>query len=198
LIIKGIFHLISVSQVEGISNLPSSGPVIVAANHLTYVDPFTLQFALPRPLFYMGKEQLFRNPALDWVLRQLGGFPVYRGEKDAWAIQHAGKVLRNDQVLGIFPEGTRSWGKGLRPAKTGAARMALAVGCPIVPIALHGPQYMFKHFPRRTTIHITIGDPLYPEADETYLSLTDRLMFTLAGMLPPEARGVYRYRPPGF
>jgi 1-acyl-sn-glycerol-3-phosphate acyltransferase len=197
-ILRATFKLISISDVQGVENLPASGPVIVAANHLTNFDVFPLQFALPRPIFYMGKEELFRNPFMDWFLRQLGAFPVYRGAQDAWAINHAEKVLSQNRVLGIFPEGSRSKGRGLRPAKTGAARLANTMNCPIVPIAIHGTQYMFRKFPRRTKIYITVGEPLYPQADETHLALTDRMMFAMAEILPPEARGVYSYRPSGF
>jgi 1-acyl-sn-glycerol-3-phosphate acyltransferase len=195
---KVLFSLVGDRHTQGAENLPASGPVIVAANHLTNFDVFPLQHALPRTIFYMGKAELYRNPALDWLLRQLGSFPVQRGARDAWAIDHAEKVLRSGQVLGIFPEGSRSKGRGLRPAKTGVARLAQAVDCPILPVAIHGTQYMFRHFPRRTPVQINIGAPLYPEPSETLLALTDRVMFTLAGMLPPEARGVYSYRPPGF
>lgn len=197
-ILREAFKLISVSEVYDVENLPASGPVIIAANHLTNFDVFPLQFALSRPIFYMGKEELFRNPALDWFLRQLGAFPVYRGAQDGWAIAHAEKVLHQGLVLGIFPEGSRSKGRGLRPAKTGAARLAHAVACPIVPIAIHGTEYMFRKFPRRTKIYITAGAPLYPQPSETHLALTDRVMFAMAEMLPPEARGVYTYRPSGF
>jgi 1-acyl-sn-glycerol-3-phosphate acyltransferase len=197
-ILHEAFKLISIRYEKGIENLPASGPVIIAANHLTNFDVFPLQFALPRPIFYMGKEELFRNPAMDWFLRQLGAFPVYRGAQDAWAIAHAEKVLRQGLVLGIFPEGSRSKGRGLRPAKTGVARLAAALECPVVPVAIHGTEYMFRKFPHRTKVYITAGPPLSPQPDETHLALTDRVMFALAEMLPPEARGVYAYHPSGF
>jgi 1-acyl-sn-glycerol-3-phosphate acyltransferase len=197
-IVKVIFSLFGATQARGVNHLPASGPVILAANHLTNYDVFPLQFVLPRPIFYMGKEELFRNPLMDSLLRQLGGFPVHRGAQDTWAIQHAERVLAHGQVLGIFPEGTRSKGHGLRPAKTGVARLAQSAGCPIVPVAIHGTQYMFRHFPRRTWIRIALGEPIYPEPDETHLGLTERVMFSMAAMLPPEARGAYRYHPAGF
>lgn len=196
--IKGIFSLFAAIQARDVNRLPASGPVILAANHLTNLDVFPIQFALPRPIYYMGKEELFRNPLMDSLLRQLGGFPVYRGAQDTWAIQHAERVLAHGQVLGIFPEGTRSKGHGLRPAKTGVARLAQAANCPIVPVAIHGTQYMFKYFPRRAQVRIALGKPIYPEPDETHLGLTERVMFSLADLLPPEARGAYRYRPTGF
>ena len=83
LTLKGLFYFFGVIQVRGVKHLAASGPVILAANHLTNFDVFPLQFALPRPIFYMGKEELFRNPVMDYMLRQLGGFPVYRGSQDA-------------------------------------------------------------------------------------------------------------------
>jgi 1-acyl-sn-glycerol-3-phosphate acyltransferase len=174
------------------------GPVVLAANHLTFFDVFFMQFALPRPIFYMAKAELHRNPLMDAVLRQLGSFPVERGARDEWALHHAQRVLEHGQVLGIFPEGTRGKGQGLRPAKTGAARLAMAVGCPIVPMAVMGTQRMFHRFPRRTRVSITLDQPLFPHHAETALALTDRLMFALAEMLPPEGRGVYAQHPVGF
>jgi 1-acyl-sn-glycerol-3-phosphate acyltransferase len=196
--VLGVFRLLTRFTVSGAEGLPSSGPVILAANHLTTYDVFFMQAAISRPIFFMGKEELFRHPVMDWLLRQLGGFPVYRGEGDEWALQHAERVLRAGQVLGIFPEGTRSKGKGLKPAKTGVARLALEVGCPIVPVALHGPQYMFTRISRRTLISVSFGKAVFPDPDDSALGLTDQIMFALAEMLPAEQRGAYRTQPQGF
>jgi 1-acyl-sn-glycerol-3-phosphate acyltransferase len=196
--LKGIFSLFGAIRSSGLEKLPSDGPVIVAANHLTNFDVFPLQFALPRSLFYMGKEELFRNPFMDWLLRQLGAFPVYRGVRDEWAMRHAEKLLEQGNVLGMFPEGTRSKGGGLKAAKTGAARLSETVQCPIVPVALYGTQNLFHHFPRRTEVRVTVGNPIYPKPEDTHLDLTDQLMFSLASMLPPESRGAYQVHPPGF
>ncbi len=185
-------------EISGVENLPTEGPIVLAGNHLTNYDGFLIQLFLPRPLFFMAKAELHENPLLDTWLRQLGAFPVQRGERDEWAIDHAREVLDHQQVLAIFPEGTRSKGQGLRPAKTGAARFALAAGCPILPVTVQGTEKMFKQFPRRTRISIQVGEPIYPQEGESPLALTDRLMFTLADMLPAELRGVYAERPRGF
>jgi 1-acyl-sn-glycerol-3-phosphate acyltransferase len=197
-LLLGGFRLLTRFAVTGAEQMPQTGPVILAANHLTNYDAFFLQAAIRRPIFFMGKAELFRHPAMDWGLRQLGGFPVYRGAGDEWALRHAGRVLRAGQVLGMFPEGSRSKGRGLSPAKTGVARLALAAGCPIVPVALHGTQHMFKGVSRRTLITVTFGEVVYPEARESPLGLTDRYMFRLAGLLPAELRGAYRVQPQGF
>jgi 1-acyl-sn-glycerol-3-phosphate acyltransferase len=146
----------------------------------------------------MGKAELFENPVLDTILRQLGGFPVQRGSRDEWAIRHAQQVIEHGQVLGIFPEGKRNHGRGLRAGKTGAARLAIANDCPIVPLAVNGTQRLFKGGLQRLPVTITHGWPILPRPHESAFALTDRLMFDLSRMLPPEQRGVYALHPPGF
>ena len=195
---RALFQLVATLHVSGVENLPDEGAVVLAANHMTNFDVFPMQFALPRPIFFMAKAELHRNPGLDVILRQLGSFPVERGARDEWALRQAQKVLEHGQVLGIFPEGKRNKGLGLHPAKTGAARLALTVACPILPLAVDGTQRLFRRFPRRTRVRITVGSPLHALPGETALALTDRLMFALAEMLPPRQRGVYARRPDGF
>jgi 1-acyl-sn-glycerol-3-phosphate acyltransferase len=196
-LVRAAFFLVMEFHVEGRENYPLDGPVIIAANHVTNFDVFPMQFALPRPIFYMGKAELF-NIALDAILRNLGAFPVYRGEKDEWAMRHAAKVLARGQTLGMFPEGTRSQGRGLRVAKTGTARLAIEANCPIVPLAVIGTDQFFKKFPRRAKVTIKLLPPILPSPNDTPLSLTDRLMFALAAGLPESQRGVYAETPKGF
>jgi 1-acyl-sn-glycerol-3-phosphate acyltransferase len=185
-------------RVEGLENWPSEGPVVLVANHVTNFDVFPIQFALPRPIFFMGKAELFKNPLMDSVLRNLSGFPVNRGENDQWAMRHAAKVLAHGQMLGMFPEGTRSKGRGLKFAKTGSARLAIEAHCPILPLAIIGSDQFFKRFPHRTRVQITLLPPLIPRPNENPLALTDRLMFSLAQGLPEEMRGVYAEVLDGF
>jgi 1-acyl-sn-glycerol-3-phosphate acyltransferase len=197
-IVRSLFKLVMKMEVVGLENFPRQGPVILAANHVTNFDVFPMQFALPRPIFFMGKAELFRNPLLDIFLRNLSGFPVNRGEKDLWAMRHAAKVLKYGQVLGMFPEGKRSKGKGLTVAKTGVARLAIDMDCPIVLVAVTGSDRFFKRFPHRTRVRIEFLPPLLPKTGESPLALTDRLMFTLAQSLPEDMRGVYAEMPRGF
>ena len=197
-VIRSLFTLVMKLEVVGLENFPRRGPVILAANHVTNFDVFPMQFALPRPIFFMGKAELFRNPLMDVLLRNLSGFPVNRGEKDQWAMRHAAKVLKRSQTLGIFPEGTRSKGKGLAVAKTGAARLAIEANCPILPVAVTGSDQFFKRFPHRARVQIEFLPPLSPKPGENPLALTDRLMFTLAQALPEGMRGVYAEMPKGF
>jgi 1-acyl-sn-glycerol-3-phosphate acyltransferase len=182
-------------RVTGREHLPRTGAAIIACNHLVNFDVFPLQLALPRMIFFMGKAELFQIRPVHWLFRQLGGFPVYRGERDFWALDHARKVLSTGQMVAIFPEGTRSRGVGLALAKPGAAKLAIEMNCPVVVVAVAGIQRLFKNFPHPTVVHVGISPPLYPAPDDSPLSLTDKIMFTLAANLPVELRGVYAERP---
>lgn len=185
-------------EATGLEHFPREGAVIVAANHVTNFDVFPMQFSLPRVIFFMGKAELFKNPVVDVLARNLSGFPVQRGEKDQWAMNHALKVLHHGQTLGMFPEGTRSRGGGLKVAKTGTAKLSLEAGCPIVPMTIVGSDRFFKRFPHRARVRIQVLPPILPKPDESPLALTDRLMFTLARGLPEDMRGVYTETPHGF
>ncbi len=196
--VRGLFVPLMDLQVRGLENFPREGAVIVACNHVTNFDIFPMQFSLPRPIFYMGKEQLFRNRLTDALFRNMGAFPVSRDKKDSWAYNHALKVLAHGQTLGMFPEGTRSRGHGLIVARTGAARLSIQTNSPIVPMAIIGSDKFFRLFPRRTRVTVILLPPILPHPEETAIALTDRVMFSLAAALPPEMRGVYADVPKGF
>ena len=195
--VRNFFSAAMVMRVEGRENFPLDGPVIIAANHIANFDVFPMQFAVPRAICFMGKAELF-NTLLDPLLRILCAFPVNRGEKDEWALRHARKVLIRAQTLGMFPEGKRSKGGGLGVAKTGTARMAIEMNCPIIPMTVVGTDKFFKRFPHRSVVTIKLLLPILPNPNDTPLSLTDRLMFTLAAGLPEAMRGVYAEVPKGF
>jgi len=195
---RPVFALFMDLRITGLENFPSDGAVIVACNHVTNFDVFPMQLSLPRPIFYMGKAELFKNPVTDVLFRNLGAFPVSREKKDPWAYNHALKVIAHGQTLGMFPEGTRSQGRGLGVAKTGVARLAIETNTPIIPMTLTGSDKFFTHFPRRTRVTVGLLPPILSHPAETPLALTDRLMFALAAALPAEMRGVYAEMPKGF
>lgn len=197
-ILRQVFRLIMKMEIEGLENLPLSGGIIIACNHVTNFDVFPMQLSLPRPIFFMGKAELFKLPPMNWALRNLGAFPVYRGEKDQWAMHHAQRVLEHEQTLGMFPEGTRNKSRGLGVAKTGTARLSIENGAPIVPMLVVGSDQFFKKIPHRARVTIKLLPPLVSLPGETPLALTDRLMFTMAASLPEEMRGVYAEIPKGF
>lgn len=187
-----------VINVRGLENLPPSGAAVVASNHLVTFDVFPVQLALPRMVFFMGKAELFQIGLVHAVFRHMGAFPVYRGEHDAWALEHARQVLAAGQIVAMFPEGTRSRGRGLALAKPGAAKLAIEMNCPLVVVSVDGIQHLFKSFPRRAVINVVIAPPIIPTPDDSPLALTDRMMFVLAQNLPEELRGVYARLPKGF
>ncbi len=186
--------------VEGLKNFPREGAVIVAANHVTNFDVFPMQISLPRPIFYMAKDSLFKNPIAALGLRNVGAFPVDRnlGGKDEWAMNHARKILDNGLTLGMFPEGTRSRGEGLGLAKTGAARFAIEKQVPVLPMSITGSDKFFREFPKRNPVRVVMSPLIFPDPGETSLALTDRIMFSIAVNLPEEMRGVYAEIPKGF
>ena len=197
-VVGSVLKLFMVLHIDGLENLPQNGPCILAANHLSNLDVFPMQLALPRPLFFMAKAELFSNYLLSWLIRQLGAFPVHRGASDQWAIIHSHKILDKGLVLAMFPEGSRSRGKGLSVAKTGAARLAIEKNIPLIPVAIFGSQNLFKNIPHRVHVSVDICSPLYPDLDDDPLSLTDQAMFALARKLPAELKGVYAESPKGF
>jgi 1-acyl-sn-glycerol-3-phosphate acyltransferase len=193
---RWVFKGVMVMDIHSLENIPGQGAAIVASNHVNNFDVFPLQLALPRPLFFMGKAELFQIGFVHAVFRRMGGFPVYRGEGDAWALEHSTRLLAAGQLLAMFPEGTRSRGRGLAVAKTGAARLAIDTGVPIVTVSIDGSQRFFKQFPRRNRVQVVIAPPIIPQPGETAISLTDRMMYSMAANLPPELRGVYADNPP--
>lgn len=127
-------------QVNGREHLPSSGGIIIAANHHSAWDPILLGCAIDREIYYMSKEELFHNPIGAWFFRKLHAFPVKRGSVDRRAIRQALDVLKAGQVLGIFPEGTRvESGQKVEP-QAGIALLALRAQVPVVPVGLKGSR----------------------------------------------------------
>jgi len=195
-------HTFADVHVEGIENIPQ-GPLILASNHIAMADILVLGLELPRHPYFMGKAELFTRPVLGWAYRMLGSFPVRRGEADVWAFEQAGKVLKAGEMLGMFPEGTRSRRTAaLRPAKTGAARLALRYRVPIVPAAISGTETLFaegQFAPRHARVDLCIGAPIDvaalappgPPSYETLTGLTTCVMQAIAAMLPAPYRGVY-------
>lgn len=143
-------------QVYGRENIPEKGPFIVCSNHINWIDPVFIACSFPSriKIHFMAKEELFqKNFLVTFVLTRLGAFPVKRDTADISAIKKFLQLLKEGQVLGLFPEGTRSkTGKLLKPMN-GAALIALRSGVPIVPVAILDPYRPWKK------LRITIGEP---------------------------------------
>lgn len=150
-------------KVEGLEKVPRTGPVILAANHISYMDPVAMGCALERPIRFLAKEELFRIPLLSPLIRGLGAFPVKRGTGDRGALRTSLEILNQGHCFGIFPEGQRNKTKQrLLPFKPGAAMLAAKSGAVVVPIALLGTKGWVGK------ITVRIGDPLrFPETEES-------------------------------
>jgi glycerol-3-phosphate dehydrogenase (NAD(P)+) len=124
----------------GREHIPSKGPVIVAANHRSFLDPFVIATMARRPMYYVAKQELFSNRFQAWVLNALGAFPVARGAGDTEMIETARAILGRGDIVLIFPEGTRTRPGSLGTPKRGVGRLALETGAPVVPVAVIGTE----------------------------------------------------------
>jgi 1-acyl-sn-glycerol-3-phosphate acyltransferase len=142
-------------KVIGASNIPPTGPAIIACNHVSYLDPPALGCAIRRPIAYMAKTELFEIPVLGPLIRGLGAFPVDRSRGDVAAIKQAAEVLRSGAMLGIFPEGTRNLDGTVKP-QLGVALLASRTGAPVVPAYLSGTAQA----QRLAKVTVVYGEPV--------------------------------------
>jgi 1-acyl-sn-glycerol-3-phosphate acyltransferase len=158
-LVTGYFHL----QSQGTEHIPDTGAIVLACNHLSNLDPVLLAAVCPRPINYLAKIELFRIPILGSFIRRYGAIPLRRSASDPEAIRLAEQVLEQQQILALFPEGTRSRIGQLKPFRFGAARLALKHNVPLVPAAITGTDQAMPagaKIPRRETIRVAIGPPI--------------------------------------
>jgi 1-acyl-sn-glycerol-3-phosphate acyltransferase len=164
-----LLRLVFRPRIEGLENVPSSGAAIVAGNHLSFSDHFLMPAILKRRITFLAKAEYFTGPGLKGRLtaaffRGIGQIPVDRsGGKASTAIDAALGVLGKGELLGIYPEGTRSHDGRLYRGRTGVAMMALRARVPVVPCAMLGTfelQPPGRKFPRLGRVTIRFGEPL--------------------------------------
>lgn len=157
------FQLTGGLGVEGIENIPRTGPVIVAPNHLSHLDPPIVACSVPRKVAFMAKEELFRNPVFGALIGSLNAFPVRRGEGDTEAIRKTLERLDAGELVLVFPEGTRGDGKVLGPFNRGVGMLAKRSGALVVPAGIAGTERKLPRgaaFPRLAKTKIVFGAPL--------------------------------------
>jgi 1-acyl-sn-glycerol-3-phosphate acyltransferase len=150
-------------KVYGLNNVPRTGGVLMVSNHQSLLDPLLLGARLRRPMSYMAKSELFKNPAFGRLIRSVGAFPVRQGAGDVGAIKETVARLQEGRMLNIFPEGARTEDGQIGPMQPGVALVVRRAGVPIVPVAIDGSYQAWpkgsRRF-RRHPIRLVYGPPL--------------------------------------
>ena len=188
---RAIFRLMGRWRICGKENVPPSGGLILAPNHVSYVDPPLAGSAIGRKVWFMAKSELFKIPILGLILPRVCAFPVKRGRPDRQALRAALQLLSAGQVVTIFPEGTRSPDGELQKPELGVALLALRSGAPVLPMALIGSDRLLPQhspIPRFAKVTVRIGRPLHFSQEdspsrETMERVAGEVMCSLASLL---------------
>lgn len=155
-ILKPVYGLIFPCRLHGLENLPAEGGFVLCINHISAHDPIFVVTRIPcrRAMAFLGKKELFEVPVLGWILRNVGGIAVDRGNADLSAVRNSVAALKEGRGLMIFPQGTRSRDNTPTPMLNGASMIALRGGVPVIPAYIDGPY----RFLRRTDLYF--GKPV--------------------------------------
>jgi len=199
--------------VEGLDNVPLTGPVIVASNHLSFADSLVIPIVAPREVVFLAKADYFNGTGLKgrasraWF-EGLGMIPVDRDDTRAAiaSLDTALEVLGRGEAFGIYPEGTRSRDGRLYRGRTGVGHLALTSGAPVVPVGLQGTQHLQpvgSRLPRLAKVTIRFGEPLHfagrfdgVPTGRARREVTDEVMTAIQRLSGQEEAGVYNERPP--
>lgn len=200
-------------DIIGAENVPADGPVILASNHLSFVDSVVIPLAAPRQVSFLAKDDYFTGSGVRGMLSRqwftaIGSIPVNRDNTRAAqeSLDLALAHLRTGGAFGIYPEGTRSRDGRLYRGRTGVAWLALTAGCPVVPVALTGTdqlQPVGSTLPKRVKVTVEFGAPIDVTgrfedipAGKARRLVTDEIMAAIQEMSGQEPAGSYNQRPP--
>ena len=195
-------------DVKGLERLPEEGPAILCPNHVSFLDSAFTMLMVPRNISFVGKAEYMDSWKTKILFPMMGMIPIDRsgGEKSRAALDAAESVLRRGELFGIFPEGTRSRDGCLYKGRTGAARLATAVGCPIFPVGIVGTDSIQPPDAKAPKLFkscsITIGRPVRPERHvregmsegelhQAWRAMTDEVMFEIREMTGQVYKNVY-------
>ncbi|MBW7996233.1 MAG: 1-acyl-sn-glycerol-3-phosphate acyltransferase [Candidatus Glassbacteria bacterium] len=163
-LVRVVFRLAFGYRYEGRGNIPSAGPLIIASNHCSYFDPPTVGAAVSRPIYFMAKTELFANPFYGGLIRYFHSVPVRRGGMDWKAMENLKRILKEDGVLIMFPQGTRrAEGAELGKPKFGVGMLAQETQATIIPTFMVGTGRLKDAFLRRRPMRVYYGEPIGPE-----------------------------------
>jgi 1-acyl-sn-glycerol-3-phosphate acyltransferase len=199
--------------VTGLDNVPESGPVILASNHVSFADSLVIPIVAPRKVVFLAKSDYFRGGGIKGNLQKawfegMGMLPVDRDDSKAAlaSLDTALQVLGRGEAFGIYPEGTRSRDGRLYRGRTGVAHLALTAGVPVVPVGLTGTeklQPVGSRLPRVVPVTVTFGAPIQVAGrydgvppGKARREVTDEIMRAIQAMTGQEEAGVYNDRAP--
>ena len=197
---KIVLYLFAKLTISGKERVPQVGPIIVASNHLSIIDPAIVAQAIPGRVRWLAKNSLFKNLVVRKFLTAYGAHAITRSGHDSNAIRWSIDMLSNNEIVGVFPEGTRHH-NGMHMGLNGCALLALQTGAPVIPVGITGTEDLDNLwrlvFPTGK-IHIAIGEPFVPDnlnstPTKGELESTTRLiMHRIASTLPEAYQGIYR------
>ncbi len=186
----------------GVENIPTTGPAVLASNHIGYLDFVFVGYAARdrgRLVRFMAKKEVFDHPVAGRLMRGMKHISVDRFARASDSIDAAVEVLKRGEIVGMFPEATISRSFVPRAGKTGAARMAMAAHAPLIPCATWGTQRILtkdrpKNFERGLAIDVYVGEPIDYQLDENPVEVTARLMDAITGLVE-KAQANYLQQP---
>jgi 1-acyl-sn-glycerol-3-phosphate acyltransferase len=195
-------------KVKGLRNVPATGPVIIASNHLSFSDSIFMPLVVPRKVTFLAKSEYFTSPGPKGLLKKLtfialGQVPVDRsgGRRSEAALITGLQVLAENECLGIYPEGTRSPDGRLYKGRTGIARIAIESGAPVIPVAMFNTEKIQptgKVIPKIMRVKMVFGEPMFFEGDSSDLlylrDVTDQIMKKIQELSGQEYVDIYASR----
>jgi 1-acyl-sn-glycerol-3-phosphate acyltransferase len=177
-------------RVKGREQIPSTGPVIIASNHISYCDPPVVGSGVPREVYFLAKEELFKNRLFGWLIRSYNAIPLRRSTGDIGAFRKSVGLLKQGKAVLMFPEGTRSLSGRLLSPKPGVGMIASLTSAPIVPAHVSGTNRLADALLRRSRLEVAFGRPLNAsdiedrsgDSKQRYLSITKEVMERIADL----------------
>ncbi len=200
-VIKLILQIICKIDSEALEKVPAQGPLIVAANHVNFLDaPVMITYLAPRRTTGLIKKETWDNPFLAFLFNIWEGIPIDRDLADFTAFRKAQQALDDAMILAVAPEGTRTKDGILIRGKPGITLLAVKTGVPILPVAYYGHENFLENINhlKRTPMHIRVGEPFrvnlegHQKNKALMQDVTDAIMLRIAALMPEKYRGYYR------
>ena len=207
MIIAPLARIVYRPRVEGKGNVPRTGPVIFASNHLSFIDSIAIPVAAPRPVHFLAKSSYFEKPASRWFFTAIGAIPVQRGAGQAAldALDQQRALLDEGSAVALYPEGTRSLDGRLYKGRTGVAFLALQTGAPVVPVGLIGTDKVMPVGAKKPSLKhrvtVKFGTPLDlahhgpASSGKARRLATDDIMSAIHALSGQELAGAYNEVP---